>query len=151
MTSPWNRQLMADTQHTLNSDGPDPRGYGNVNLPQRLMIEDPRMRGEAITHRIFMIARGDAARRQNSGPQVPGPWADLSGDAIVIDNSGGSARENRELETAGLIVRCRVGDLFIIDGERFTLRLAGPGVRTGTRGWCRTNYPLLIHESEASE
>lgn len=145
--SPWTRQLMADTSHTLKSDGPDPRGYGNVNLPQRLMIEDPRMRGEALTHRIFMVARGDSLRRTNGGPQVPGPWADLSGDATVIDNHGGSARENRELETAGLILRVKVGDLLTIDGERFTLRLS-EGIAYGTRGWCRRNYPLLIHESE---
>ncbi len=135
------------TTHTLTSNGPDPRGYGNVNLPQRLVIEDPRMRGEAATHRIFMIARGDAARRQNSGPQVPGPWADLSGDAIVIDNHGGSARENRELETAGLILRVKPGDELVIDGERFTLHLSD-GIGYGTRGWCRRNYPLLLSEEE---
>ena len=135
------------TTHTLTSDGPDPRGYGNVNLPQRLMIEDPRMRGEALTHRIFMIARGDEARRKNGGPQVPGPWADLSGDAIVIDNHGGSAREWAELEAAGLILRVKPGDQLVIDGETFTLRLSD-GISYGTRGWCRTNYPLLLSEEE---
>jgi hypothetical protein len=76
-------------------------------------------------------------RRTQGGPEVPGPWADTSGLATIID---GTRAEQPSLSLAP-------GDELIIDGERYTVALSD-GIGYGTRGWVRRGYPILIHENE---
>ena len=120
--------------HTLTSDGLDPRGYGNLNLPQRVRIAG----GDAIAYGIFAVPAGAAMRRVNSGPDVPGPWADVWGHATVID---GRPAQQPDLSLAP-------GDVLVIDGERYTVALSDGIGGKGTRGWVRRGYPILLHESE---
>ena len=128
------------TTHELTSDGLDRRGYGNLNLPQgqRVRIDG----GDAIAYSIFAVPRGAAMRRAHGGPDVPGPWADTSGLATVLD---GRPAEQPSLSLAP-------GDVLVIDGERYTVAISdGIGGKGAGRGWIRRGYPLLIHESEGAE
>lgn len=120
----------------LSSDGLDARGYGNLNLPQGERVEI--VGGDAIAYFIFAVPRGAAMRRQQGGPEVPGPWADVSGLATVID---GTRAQQPSL-------RLVPGDVLTIDGERYTVALSDGMGGKGTRGWIRRGYPILIHSEE---
>ena len=72
---------------------------------------------------VFAVPRGESGRQVDGGPLVPGPWAGLFQLAGVIDNHGGSAAESARDRAAGLEHPVAAGDVVVIDGCSYTVRV----------------------------
>lgn len=74
-------------------------------------------------YKIGYVGPDGYGRRTYQGPIVPGPWAEPIGQAIVIDNTGYAAAQNRALVESGLLVPVGDGDTLLIDGFEFTVNI----------------------------
>jgi len=82
-----------------------------------------RLRGTFHRFGLGFVAEGDEGRQEMHGPLVPGPWAYAFGLCTVIDNYGGTGREAAEREEAGLEHEVSAGDVVVVGGHRYTVRI----------------------------
>jgi hypothetical protein len=68
---------------------------------------------------LGFVPEGKAARREQGGADVPGPWASAFGLAVCIDNFGGSGAEAASREAAGLEHTVSIGDVIEVEGVAF--------------------------------
>ncbi len=78
---------------------------------------------------IGHVAEGENGRQEYQGPLVPGPWAYGFELCTVIDNHGGSARENAEAKAAGRYLDVADGDVISVAGHRYRVRFTSASGR----------------------
>lgn len=83
--------------------------------------------GARATFTVGAVKRGEEARQVNQGPLVPGPWAYAFGNAVVIDNHGGSKRDIEKQRAEGVLVECKLTDTLIIHGDEYAISFADGG------------------------
>jgi hypothetical protein len=77
--------------------------------------------GYEIRFGVGEVKPGETGRKVMNGDLVPGPWAYVYGQATVIDNFGGTAREMEEKRERGCVVEARLGDVVEINGRKYRI------------------------------
>lgn len=89
--------------------------------PNVLKVASCRYLGRGVRLGIGYVPAGSAARQEQGGPLIPGPWAYTYPLASVIDNEGGTGAESARGLAAGTEYVAEVGDRFTIAGAVYVL------------------------------